>query len=220
MRRRSVCTAIPRTSSGAQVAGVPLDADVLEAVVVRRGSKTSLGTPADTTTSTWPAGSGSGMNGRNGWRFATVTSPSGPSHSPWVSLRVVPAGPDRVRHPAVDVLTQVDQVRAGPDRVTETGASSSTRRTGGAEESTSPAKPCSTAATWCQPAVGEAGRVPAAGQPGQVPALPRERSTATRDRPRSPARGRCRGQSPRRPRAPGAVGPARRAGRPTAGRRG
>src|SRR4051794_41287381 len=55
VRRRSVCTTTPRTSSTVSSPGWPSTRTYWKPCVVRRGSKTSPGTPAETTTSTWPA---------------------------------------------------------------------------------------------------------------------------------------------------------------------
>ena len=130
--------------AGRERAGVALDPDVPEAV----GGEPRLedvavdGRPRSTV-STWPALSGSGRNGARRARGAPcVTSPSGPSASPWVSVISVPAGPEVGEpDPAVDVLAEVDDVHAGRSRVTDTGRSSSTARTGGAGERTSASYP-------------------------------------------------------------------------------
>ena len=107
VRRMSVCTTTPRTSSAVRSSGWPSMRTYWKPCVVRRGSNTSPGTPAETTWSTWPAGSGSGRNGTAGRRWSVVTSPSGPSHSPWVSV-IVGAGRPEVGQPdpAVDVLAR------------------------------------------------------------------------------------------------------------------
>ena len=62
------------------------------------------------------------------------------SHSPWVSVTVVPAGPRSVsRTQPLMFWPRSTICRSASSRVTETGTISSTRRTGGAGESTSPA---------------------------------------------------------------------------------
>ena len=117
-----------------------LDAHVLEAV---RGAPRLEDLARDAggdDRSTWPAGSGSGRNGTAGRRWSVVTSPSGSSHSPWVSVIVVPAGPRLVsRTQPLMFWPRSTICRRSSSRVTETGTISSTRRTGGAGESTSPA---------------------------------------------------------------------------------
>ena len=85
---------------GGERAGVALDADVPEAV---RGAPRLEDVARDAGgdhASTCPAGSGSGRNGDVGRRCSMVTSPSGASASPWVSVIAVPAGPRSTAAPS------------------------------------------------------------------------------------------------------------------------
>ena len=119
--------------------------------VVNRGSNTSPSRPAETTASTWPALSGSGRNGIAGRRCSIVTSPSGPSASPWVSRISVPAGRGRSsRTRPLMFWPRSTRCTPGRSSVTATGRTSSTGRTGGAGEQTSASYPRSLTATGCQ----------------------------------------------------------------------
>ena len=136
MRRMSVCTTTPATSSGVSVVRVALDADIPEAV----GGSPRLEYLAR------DAGRGHLVHlarrqrlreERPAARCSVVTSPrhrAARRASGCASCR-----PDRGSQPdpAVDVLAEIDHLAPVSSRVTETGTISSTRRTGGAGESTS-----------------------------------------------------------------------------------
>ena len=105
------------------------------------------------TVSTCPAVSGCGRNGSAGRRCSTVTSPFSSSHSPWVSVTSVPAGPrprprpDRRTHPLM-FWPRSTTWRSALTLVTDTGRSSSTRRTGGAGDQTRRSKPMVGRSGW------------------------------------------------------------------------
>ena len=80
-----------------------------------------------------------------------VTSPSGPSASPWVSVISVPAWPRFVsRTRPLMFWPRSTRCTPGRSSVTATGRTSSTGRTGGAGEQTSASYPRSLTATGCQ----------------------------------------------------------------------
>ena len=80
-----------------------------------------------------------------------VTSPSGPSASPWVSVISVPAGPSEVsRTRPLMFWPRSTTCTPGRISVTDTGRSSSTARTGGAGDVTSASYPRSLTETGCQ----------------------------------------------------------------------
>ena len=86
--------------------------------------------------------SGSGRNGIAGRRCSIVTSPSGPSASPWVSVISVPSGPRLVsRTRPLMFWPRSTTCTPGRSSVTEIGRISSTGRTGGAGEVTSASYP-------------------------------------------------------------------------------
>ena len=162
VRRMSMCTTTPVTASGERSAGWPSMRTYWNPWVVCRGSKPPVG-PSATTVSTCPAVSGCGRNGSAGRRCSTVTSPFSSSHSPWVSVSSVPAGPrprprprlrprlrprpDRRTHPLM-FWPRSTTWRSALTLVTDTGRSSSTRRTGGAGDQTRRSKPWPAGPGW------------------------------------------------------------------------
>ena len=136
VRRRSVCTTTPVTSSAVERARVPLDRGRTEAVRGEpRLERVAVDARPRRRVSTWPALSGSGRNGIAGRRCSIVTSPSGPSASPWVSVISVPAGPRSVsRTRPLMFWPRSTTCTPGRSSVTATGRTSSTARTGGAGE--------------------------------------------------------------------------------------
>ena len=134
--RRSECTTIPVTSSGPSGPGWPSIRTYRKPCVVNRGSNTSP-SPAETTSSTWPSGSGSGTMGRSTSRCVVVRSPSPSSHSPCDKVSCRP-GPSRASRTHPLKFCPKSTTKASPPRTgrTATGRIWSTRRTGGATERT------------------------------------------------------------------------------------
>ena len=135
--RRSECTTTAVTSSGPSGPGWPSTRTYRKPCVVNRGSNTSP-SPRETTSSTWPSGSGSGTMGRSTSRCAVVRSPSESSHSPCDSVSRLPAGPVRASrtHPLTfwpKSTTKAPRSRTGR---TAAGRICWTRRTGGAIDRT------------------------------------------------------------------------------------
>jgi hypothetical protein len=109
--------------------GMPVDLDVPEAMRRVARLEHSPGRPADTTSSTIPAGNGAGRNANAGRRWSVVTEPAASRCSPWVSTSRVPAGPRRPSrtHP-LTFRPRSTTCRPGAGRMTSTGTASSTRR--------------------------------------------------------------------------------------------
>ena len=112
VRRRSVCTTTPRTSSGVRSSGMALDPHVLEAV--RRPPRLedlARARRRRRPESTWPAGSGSGRNGTAGPEVVGGDVAVGPEPLA-VGQRDRRAGGPEVGQPdpAVDVLPEVDDL--------------------------------------------------------------------------------------------------------------
>ncbi len=148
--------------------------------VVRFGSNTSSATPADVTWSTMPARSSPSMNGMSaGFRCSVVTSPSGPSASPWVSVSRVPSGP-RSPSQTQPLMFWPRSKTCTPGRtvVTATGRSSSTARTGGASERTRASWPWSTTSTASQPSASKPGSSQPSTTSRRSSSCPSIRSTA------------------------------------------
>ena len=136
VRVMSVWTATPVTSPVSSASGWPSTRTYRKPCVVWRGSNTSPGRPADTTRSTWPAGSGSGMNGRFTSRWSVVTSPEASTASPCVRVRAVPAGPRFASRTQPLMFWPRSNTCPPATRRTDNAISSSTARTGGAAEAT------------------------------------------------------------------------------------
>ncbi len=135
---RSVCTTTAVTSVAPSGPGCPSTCTYRKPWVVCRGSNTSPGRPAETTSSTWPAGRSRPVAKSNARRWSVVTRPSTSTCSPCVRVSVVPAGPRSVSR--TQPLTFWPKSTTTPPpatRVRAVGVSSSIRRTGGAIESTS-----------------------------------------------------------------------------------
>ena len=109
--RRSVCTTTPVTSSAVERSGWPSIRTYWKPCVVSRGSKTSPSTPAETTSSTWPALSGSGRNGMSGPQVLDGHVAVGAER---LAVGEGERGAGRAEvgqpHPAVDVLAEVDDL--------------------------------------------------------------------------------------------------------------
>ncbi len=124
-----------------------------------RGSNTSPGRPPRSRVSIWPAGSGSGRNGKSTRRWSVVTSPSASSHSPCVRVSSVPSGPRSV--------SRVQPLMFWPRSTTYTpgpglgdrrpGRARRRARTGGASYSTSGASGAAATTTGSHARVVEAG---------------------------------------------------------------
>ena len=135
VRRRSVCTTTPVTSSGVNGPGWPSMRANWKPWVVWRGSKTSPGVPAATTWSIMPTCEGAPGNSMVGLRWSCVTSPDGSRNSPWTRVSSVPSGPRSLkRSQPLMFCPRSTTWRSGWGRVTETGRSSWVRRVGGAGE--------------------------------------------------------------------------------------
>ena len=93
VRGRSSWTSTPRAPERSSPSGTPSTWTYRKPCVVCRGSNTSPGRPAETTSSTWPAGSGCPVAKSNALRCSVSTRPCSSTTSPWVRVSRVPAGP-------------------------------------------------------------------------------------------------------------------------------
>ena len=170
---------------GVETIRVPLDAHVLEAVGGVARFEHLPARPAETTRSTWPAGSGSGMNGRSTSRCVGGDIARDVNRLPVSQGQDGSRGRDSLKrtHPLMFWPRSNTCPRA--TRRTDTGDTSATARTGGAGEATSRLYPWSATVTECQPASSKPELTPPGDHAPQIDRLARDQIGHLDVRPRA-----------------------------------